>query len=78
MTLDEWLARFATTLKNTRVQVGLTQRTLATHIGRTRVTVANWEAGRGSPTVADLYALAVALKVDPAELLPAALATVRS
>jgi transcriptional regulator with XRE-family HTH domain len=70
MTRDEWLAGFATTLKSIRVAAGLAQQELAARIGRHRVTINGWEAGRSTPTVADLHALAMALAVDPRELLP--------
>lgn len=71
MTRDNWLACVATTLKTSRAKAGLTQCALAARIGRSTGTVANWEAGRGSPTMADLYALAAAFAVDPVDLLPA-------
>jgi transcriptional regulator with XRE-family HTH domain len=41
-------------------------------LGRRQATISNWETGRGSPSVDDLYELAAALEQDPRDLLPEA------
>lgn len=51
------------TLKAARVNAGYTQDQVCTHIGCTKATLVNWEAGNTSPTVdkaielAELYKL---------------------
>lgn len=55
-------------LRALREQVGLTQDALGQSVGVARQTIAAWEKGESSPTVAQLFTLARALRV-PAEIL---------
>ncbi|NIJ09269.1 XRE family aerobic/anaerobic benzoate catabolism transcriptional regulator [Sphingomonas vulcanisoli] len=57
-------------LRAARAKVGMTRRQLATASGMSERYLAHIEAGTGNPTVAVLEALAGALDMAPAELLP--------
>ncbi|MDX3898929.1 MAG: shikimate kinase [Sphingobium sp.] len=57
-------------LRAARAKVGLTRRQLASASGTSERYLAHIEAGTGNPTVAVLEALAGALDMAPAELLP--------
>ena len=61
--------RFGANLKRWRLGRGLTQRALAEAIGHDRPTICRWEAGQRTPSLADLIALAAALRCKPAALL---------
>jgi Zn-dependent peptidase ImmA (M78 family)/predicted XRE-type DNA-binding protein len=52
-----------------RERRGMSQAELARMLGRTQTAVSYWEAGRRSPDIDDLIALANALGLEPAELL---------
>lgn len=60
----------AARLRAARAKVGMTRRQLATASGMSERYLAHIEAGTGNPTVAVLEALAGALGLAPAELLP--------
>jgi len=55
-----------------REQLGLSQAALAERLRRTQTAISYWEAGRRSPDVEDLVALADALDLEPGELLAGA------
>ena len=57
-------------IRSLRQAQGLSQEALGSLLGRRQATISNWENGRGSPSVEDLYELAAALALDPRELLP--------
>lgn len=54
-----------------RLRAGMTQRQLGGLIGRTEGAISRWEAGERSPRANELPAIARALGVSPADLLPA-------
>jgi transcriptional regulator with XRE-family HTH domain len=55
-----------------REQLGLSQAALADRLSRTQTAISYWEAGRRSPDVEDLVALADALDLEPGDLLAGA------
>ncbi len=55
-----------------REELGLSQAALADRLSRTQTAISYWEAGRRSPDVEDLVALADALDLEPGDLLTAA------
>ena len=55
-----------------REELGLSQAALAERLNRTQTSISYWEAGRRSPDVDDLVALADALDLEPGDLLAAA------
>jgi len=67
-------ARFAVggRIRAERERLGLSQTGLAHRLGRSQTAVSYWEAGRRSPDLDDLVALAGALDLDPGELLAGA------
>ena len=65
-------ALFAETLKNVRIERGLSQRELASRMYVTRPTVARWENGNRLPDAAMISRLAECLGVDVNTLLSAA------
>ncbi len=56
-------------IRSRREELGLSQAALAERLNRTQTSISYWEAGRRSPDVEDLVALADALEVEPADLL---------
>jgi transcriptional regulator with XRE-family HTH domain len=62
---------FGAEVRKQRDKLGWTQLELSTRIGLTRGSVANIEAGRQSVLLHQLLAIASALKLTPAQLLPA-------
>lgn len=54
---------FAARLKDTRIDLGLTQQAVGDACGVTRVAVAYWELGRNEPRAGQLVAMARTLKV---------------
>jgi len=59
---------FGDALRSRRKQLGLNREAVAFAIGRTVVTVGNWERGRSRPNQDDLCELARALGCDPTDL----------
>ena len=57
-------------LKERRVERGKTQAWLAEHVGMLRTSITNIEKGRQKSPLHVIYALCVALEVDPLEILP--------
>lgn len=55
-------ARFPNTIRDYRLQAGLSQKRLAALVGRGRRTVSAWERGQSLPGVAMLFRLAKALQ----------------
>jgi Zn-dependent peptidase ImmA (M78 family)/DNA-binding XRE family transcriptional regulator len=55
-----------------REELGLSQAALAERLNRTQTSISYWEAGRRSPDVDDLVALADALDLEPGDLLAGA------
>lgn len=68
--LDDGQAEVAKRLRAARAKVGMTRRQLAGASGTSERYLAHIEAGTGNPTVAVIEALASALDIAPAELLP--------
>lgn len=60
---------FGDTLRARRTQLGINRETVAFAIGRTVVTIANWECGRTRPSDDDLERLAKALQCEASDLL---------
>jgi len=54
-------ARFPNTIREYRLQAGLTQRKLAILVGRSRAVVSSWERGQALPSVPLLFKLAKVL-----------------
>ena len=61
---------FGEKLRSTRDKAGLSQAELASRSSTGRTTIANMEIGGQAATVFQLFALAQALGVTPADLLP--------
>jgi transcriptional regulator with XRE-family HTH domain len=61
---------FGAQVRKRREVLGLTQLQLSTHIGLTRGSVANIEAGRQSVLLHQFLAIAAALQQTPEQLLP--------
>lgn len=55
-------------IRAARIDLGLSQRELATRMGLSRPTVASWESEETSPDLADVPRLSRALRVSPAWL----------
>lgn len=62
---------FGTKVRKERAKLGWTQLELSKRIGLTRGSIANIEAGRQSVLLHQFVAIASALKLEPAHLLPA-------
>ncbi len=58
-----------TRIKNRRKQLRITQKELGAAIGKGESTISEWEAGKRSPDVELIYALAEALHTTPAYLM---------
>ncbi|QDU34290.1 antitoxin HipB [Poriferisphaera corsica] len=67
---DELYRKVGNALAGKRQKTGMSQDALAGHVGVTRVTIANIEAGRQRPPLATLYAIASALDMKLHEVLP--------
>jgi XRE family aerobic/anaerobic benzoate catabolism transcriptional regulator len=67
---EDGQAEVAARLRAARAKVGMTRRQLAAASGTSERYLAHIEAGTGNPTVAVIEALAEALDLAPAELLP--------
>jgi tellurite methyltransferase len=63
MTPQQMPAAFASNLKMLRKNRGLSQEALAHLIGKTKLTVFNWENGKTSPTLFDVRDLCEALEI---------------
>jgi transcriptional regulator with XRE-family HTH domain len=61
---------FGKRVQERRTAAGLTQEGLAHQLGVSVFTVSRWEQGRSKPDIDGLYALASALGVKAADLLP--------
>jgi transcriptional regulator with XRE-family HTH domain len=68
--IDGFYANLGKRVRKARNNKGMSQQTLASHIGLTRSSVANLEAGRQRVPVHLLVQIAATLGRDPAELLP--------
>src|SRR5919204_4099670 len=66
---DGPLVAIGNRIRSRREELGLSQATLAERLNRTQTSISYWEAGRRSPDVEDLVALADALDLQPADLL---------
>jgi transcriptional regulator with XRE-family HTH domain len=64
------LAELGRRIRRVRARADLTQQDVATLAGLSRTSVANIEGGRQDPGVVGLVAIAAALEVPPASLLP--------
>ena len=62
--MSEYSQRLAEAIKNTRLELGLTQEELAERSGTDVRTIINMEMGRGNPKLQTLYAVIRALKMD--------------
>ena len=62
--MSEYSQRLAESIKNTRLELGLTQEELAERSGTDVRTIINMEMGRGNPKLQTLYAVIRALKMD--------------
>lgn len=62
--------RFPNRIRQYRVKAGLTQRALASAVGRLRWTISAWEHGCNLPPVPDLFKLAKALNTFVEALYP--------
>lgn len=62
--MPEYSQRLAEAIKNTRLDLGLTQEEVAEKSGTDVRTIINIEMGRGNPTLKTLYAVIRALKMD--------------
>jgi transcriptional regulator with XRE-family HTH domain len=51
------------TIRQWRIEKGLTQRQLAERLGVTHITIGNWENGRNAPSAYQLVALGVVFDV---------------
>lgn len=59
----------AATLRTLREQKGLTQSEVSTSLSVSQPTVANWENGRNSPTISNLYAVSKRYESTPIKVL---------
>lgn len=66
---DAPLVAVGNRIRSRREELGLSQAALAERLNRTQTSISYWEAGRRSPDVEDLVALADALDVEPSDLL---------
>src|SRR6266540_936214 len=66
------LAAVGNRIRARREELGLSQAALAERLNRTQTSISYWEAGRRSPDVDDLVALADALDLEPGDLLAVA------
>ena len=62
--MPEYSQRLAEAIKNTRLELGLTQEEVAERSGTDVRTIINMEMGRGNPKLQTLYAVIRALKMD--------------
>lgn len=62
--MPEYSQRLAEAIKNTRLDLGLTQEEVAERSGTDVRTIINMEMGRGNPKLKTLYAVIRALKMD--------------
>lgn len=62
--MPEYSQRLAEAIKNTRLELGLTQEEVAERSGTDVRTIINMEMGRGNPKLKTLYAVIRALKMD--------------
>ena len=62
--MPEYSQRLADAIKNTRLELGLTQEEVADRSGTDVRTIINMEMGRGNPKLKTLYAVIRALKMD--------------
>jgi Zn-dependent peptidase ImmA (M78 family)/DNA-binding XRE family transcriptional regulator len=65
-------------IRDLREQSGMTQGELAARVAKSQAAVSLWEAGRRSPALEELFAVAGALGVEPSSLLQGAPADQRS
>ncbi len=68
--METYSGRFAARLRELRTKANLSQTELAERIGSKQRNVSNWEMGETSPPFDALPALADALAVSIAELMP--------
>jgi len=71
MKLDPVYKAIGETIRARRRQFHLTQEKLAPRLGMSRASLANIETGRQTILVHQLYRVAAALELSPADLLPA-------
>ena len=57
------------TLKQWRAIRGLSQTELAESIGKTQITVSNWETGKSDPRYRDMLKLREALALEPTDVI---------
>lgn len=69
--MSDVYADFGKRLREARQKASLTQEVLGQHVGLTRTSITNIEAGRQPVNLDLLYRLAAALQSDPRDLLPA-------
>lgn len=62
------MATIGENIKKYRILRNMTQKELATEIGKDPRTVSNWERGTRDPSITIVYAMAKALNISPEEL----------
>lgn len=67
---QDYILKVCENIKQKRIQSGMKQIELASEIGIDDSSLRRIESGRTNPTLKTLYKIAVALKIDVAELLP--------
>lgn len=60
----------ATALRSMRSSRGLTQSEAARRVGVPQPNLSRWESGKVTPSLGNIYALASAYEVSPADLIP--------
>lgn len=68
--MDALYSRFGSRLRTARKDAGLTQQDLAERVGLTRTSITNIESGAQHISLHQLYLLAAAVGLPPAEMLP--------